>query len=278
MNIEDQKSLIWNVVAFTLAVIAFIFIIVCAVLSLCFPKIYADMLFGVGLKNASLSAYEYNYQNSKDINDLYLLLNKSISAKNSEYIVKSYEALEMQSDYEDFIKFIEARNIDNCASTLEMLYVSNEDNYLKGKYVLALKKFKSADLAFKYAYENLKLVKVETSADRANFVLGYFISSLESEKDFEVITAEAKSDIYNYFNQLYSIYQTEIINLKIKTDEGSINETYLLDKFNLLKLNYRLTDIFYAMNAVDLAVGMDVDLTSAKNGVEVLRKDFPNLL
>ena len=278
MNVEDQKSLIWNVIAFTLAVIAFLFIIFCAVLSLFFPKIYGDMLFGVGLKNASLSAYEYNYQNSKDINDLYLLLNKSIVAKNSEYIVKSYETLERRSEYDDFIKFVENRNIDNCSSTLEMLYLSNEDNYLKGKYVLALKKFKGADVALKYAYEDLAKREVKTSGDRVNFVLGYFISSLKDADEFNILTAEIKTDIYNYFNQLYDIYQTEIVNLKIKTDEGTFNETYLLDKFNLLKLNYRLTDIFYAMNTIDLAVGMGVDLTEAKERVEVLSKDFPNLL
>ena len=251
MTVEDQKSLIWNVIAFTLAVIAFLFIIFCAVLSLFFPKIYGDMLFGVGLKNASLSAYEYNYQNSKDINDLYLLLNKSIVAKNSEYVVKSYETLERRSEY---------------------------DNYLKGKYVLALKKFKGADVALKYAYEDLAKREVKTSGDRVNFVLGYFISSLKDKDEFNILTVEIKTDIYNYFNQLYDIYQTEIVNLKIKTDEGTFNETYLLDKFNLLKLNYRLTDIFYAMNTVDLAVGMGVDLTEAKERVEVLSKDFPNLL
>ena len=109
-------------------------------------------------------------------------------------------------------------------------------------------------------------------------MLGYFISSLKDAEEFDILTAEIKSDIYNYFNQLYDIYQTEIVNLKIKTDEGTFNETYLLDKFNLLKLNYRLTDIFYAMNTVDLSVGMGVDLTEAKGRVEVLSKDFPNLL
>lgn len=278
MTVEDQKSLIWNVVAFTLAVIAFLFIIFCAILALFFPKTYGDMLFGVGLKNVSLSAYEYNYQSSKDINDLYLLLNKSISAKNSEYIVKAYETLERQSEYENFIKFVEGRNIDRCSSTLEMLYLSNEDNYLKGKYVLALKSFKGADVSLKYAYEDLGKRQVTTSGDRANFVLGYFISSLKSAGEFEILTAKMKADIYSYFDALYGIYQTEIVNLKIKTDEGSFNESYLIDKFNLLKLNYRLTDIYYAMSAVDLAVGMGVDLAEAKARVEVLSKDFPNLL
>lgn len=277
MTIEDQKSLIWNVIAFTLAVVAFLFIIFCAVISVFFPKMYGDMLFTCGLKNLSLSAYEYNYQTTEDINDLYLLLNKSIQAKNSEYIVKSYENLQRQSDYEDFIKFVENRGINNCASTLEMLYLSNEDNYLKGKYVIALKDFKGDDIAFNFAFGDLNARVVTTSADRINFVLGYYISSLKNSDDFALISADVKDAIYNYFMGCYNIYQTEIINLKIK-DETSVNETYLLDKFNLLKLNYRLTDIYYAMSTIDIAVGMGRDMASVKEIAETLSKDFPNLL
>ncbi|MBQ8749988.1 MAG: hypothetical protein IJZ29_05950 [Clostridia bacterium] len=273
MNVEDQKSLIWNVIAFTLAVIALIFIVICAILAVFFPKNYGDLLFSVGLKNVSLSAYEYHYQTTDDINDLYLLLNKSISANNDEFIVKAYENLERQEDYYEFIEFKENQFLNQCASTLEMLYLSNEDNYLKGKYVVALKKFKGSDVAFEYAYNNLKNANISSSGDRINFVLGYYISSLKKPEQFEYFTTTVKNDIYNYFNSLYAIYESEISNLTVPD-----NTHYLLDKFNLLKLNYRLTDVYYAMTVIETAVGMENDMQALEAKALELSNDFVSLI
>ena len=162
--------------------------------------------------------------------------------------------------------------MNNCASTLEMLYLSNEDNYLKGKYTLALKSFKGDDEAFEYAYNELKSTNITESNQRINFVLGYYISALNNKEEFEHITDEVKSDIYNYFNSLYGVYKNEIGELKV-TDNY-----YLVKKFNLLKLNYRITDIYYAMNTIDVAIGMNEDMENAKSIVESLSKDFPSLL
>ena len=273
MNVEDQKSLIGNVVAFTLALIALIFIIFCAVLSVFFPKIYGDVLFSVGLRNVSLSAYEYNYKITNDINDLYLLVTKSIQAKNDEYIVKSYETLERQDIYFDFVAYVETAHLNNCASTLEMLYLSNEDNYLKGKYTLALKSFKSDKDAFDYAYANMVNANITSSSDRINFVLGYYINTLGEADDFSLITTDVKNDIFSYFDSLYTIYTSEL-NALVVPD----NEYYLINKFNLLKLNYRHSDICFAMKQIDKAVSMERDMTAIDSAIEKLMKDFPSLL
>ena len=272
MNVEDQKSLIGNVIAFTIALILLFVVIFCAVLSIFFPKTYGDVLFSVGLKNVSLSAYEYNYKMTGNINDLYLLVNKSIQAKNDEYIVKSYEMLERQEDYYHFIAFLENQHLNNCVSTLEMLYVSNEDNYLKGKYVVSLKNFKSSNDAFEYSYKCLNEAIITSSKDRVNFVIGYYISTLNESKDFEYITTEVKDNIYSYFENLYIIYSNELDELKVD------NEFYLASKFNLLKLNYRLNDIYYAMKQIDNIVSMERDMSNLDSISTKLREDFPKLL
>lgn len=270
MMIEEQKSLIWNVIAFTLAVIALLFILFCAVLAVFFPKCYGDLLFSVGLKNVSLSAYEYHYQTTNDINDLYLLLCKSISANNDEFVVKSYKKLAKQNDYYDFIEFKEDEFLKNCETLLQKLYLSNEDNYLKGKYVLALKNLEGGDVAFDYAYNELKQTNVTSSSDRANYVLSYYIQSLNDVDDFEYITAEVKDDIYQYYESLYSIYSTEMENSKLSTEIDT--------KLNLLKLNHRITDIYYSMERIEKFVGMGVNMEVARERASELSHDFINLL
>lgn len=273
MKFEDQKSLIWSVIVFTFAIFALVVIVIIGILALCFPKNYGDLLFTIGLKNTALNAYEHHYQTTNNIDDLYLLLNKSIVAKNDEFIVKTYENFSRQANYKTFVENVEKVNINNCVSSLEMLYLSNEDNYLKGKYVVALKNFKGNDLAFEYANSELNKFVVTKSADRINFVFGYYINSLKDASEFEFITTEVKNDIYNFYTNLYAIYNTEKVNLALDK-----KETYLVDKFNLLKLNYRLSDICYAMKSIDHAVGMERDLTDVDNTISELKQDFTNLL
>jgi len=274
MDIKDQNSLIGNVIAFTLTLIVLLFVIFCAILSIFFPKTYGNLLFSVGFKNLSLPAYEHSYTLSNDINDLYLLVSKSISANNSEYIVKSYDILQRQADYKKFIEYVEKTNINACSSTLEMLYLSNEDNYLKGKYVIALKAFKGNDAACEYAYNDLKkYIGVTSSEERINFVFGYYVGELKTKEDCEYLTYEIKRDIYDYFYHLYNIYDTEINDLNYVSTEN-----HLVNRFNLLKLNYRLQDIIYAMKQIDGLVSMGDYMQGLDIIEKRLLKDFPDLM
>ena len=114
---------------------------------------------------------------------------------------------------------------------------------------------------------------ITSSSDRINFVLGYYINTLDEADDFSLITTDVKNDIFSYFDSLYTIYTNEL-NALVVPD----NEYYLINKFNLLKLNYRLSDICFAMKQIDKAVSMERDMTAIDSAIEKLMKDFPSLL
>jgi len=242
MTTKEQNKLIWSVAAFTSSVIMLLIIIAFSCVAIFAPRAYADFVYAVGFKNSSLKSYEYNYNKTQDINDLYLLLSKSIILNNSDYIISAYETLEALEDYEDFIEYVEKRNFDKASSKFAMIFVANEDNYLKGEYVEALYKH-NKERAFTYAYNDLVNSDVAVLSDRINFVLGSFIAICDSN-DAKYFTEEVINEIVNYYNELVTIFDSEFAVL-----ENADNRP--LNKYYLSLMGYKVIEIVRGLNKLD---------------------------
>lgn len=242
MTTKEQNKLIWSVAAFTSSVIMLLIIIAFSCVAIFVPRVYADFVYAIGFKNSSLKSYEYNYNKTQDINDLYLLLSKSIILNNSDYIISAYETLVQHEEYYDFIGYVEKRNFEQASSKFAMIFVANEDNYLKGEYVEALYKH-DKDKAFTYAYDDLMSNEVQVLGDRVNFVLGNFIE-ICVEKDAKYFSNEVLSEIVAYYNELVSIFDSEFAIL-----EDADNRP--LNKYYLSILGYQIIEIVMGLNKLD---------------------------
>ena len=241
MNDTEQRNLIWRVVALTTSILVLLTTLVVVLCAILVPRVYGDFITALGFKNAGLVSYEYNYHKTNDINDLYYLNMKSILADNDKYIKKSYELLSSEADYFDFIEFVEQENINASISKMSMIFVSNEDDYLKGNYVQALYNLGEQG-AFLYAYNDLKATVVTDIEARYNFVLGYYITIADSSDIQKNITEQVAVDIENYKNQLLNLYNSY----------DGVDE---VEKYRLSVINYRIINILSSMKKINETLG-----------------------
>lgn len=259
MTTKEQNKLIWSVAAFTSSVIMLLIIIAFSCVAIFAPRAYADFVYAVGFKNSSLKSYEYNYNKTQDINDLYLLLSKSIVLDNKDYIILAYETLESLEEYDDFIEYVEQRNLDEAISKFAMIFVANEDNYLKGEYVEALYN-KNRQRAFDYAYGDLVSGAVTSLSDRVNFVLGSFIAICDNN-DAKYFTDEVVNELIAYYNDLVAIFDSEFILL-----EDASNKP--LNKYYLSILGYKVIEMVRAFNKLDNMITPTWDTSAVESKAE----------
>ena len=161
---------------------------------------------------------------------------------NSDYIISAYEKLASLEDYYDFIEYVEKRNFEEASSKFAMIFVANEDNYLKGEYVEALYK-KDKARAFDYAYNDLITNEVDALDDRINFVLGNFIAICD-RNDAKYFTDEVLGELVDYYNDLVTIFDSEFAVL-----ENASNRP--LNKYYLSLLGYKVIEVVRGFNKLD---------------------------
>lgn len=241
MNDTEQRNLIWRVIALTTSILTLITVLVVVLCAILIPRTYGDFISALGFKNAGLVSYEYNYDKTQDINDLYYLTVKSIIADNDRYVIKSFEKLSQDEDYFSLISFVEKENIDDAISKMSMIYVSNEDDYLKGHYVESLYRVGESD-AFEFAYNDLVNTSVLGLDSRYNFVLGRYIAIADKNVLEVNITQEVANDIEEYKNSLFMLY-------------NSFDGVDEVEKYKLSVINYRIISILSAMKTLNTMLG-----------------------
>lgn len=261
MAINIEKGIIWNTVAGTLAVLSLLIVVGCAVLALFAPKTYADGLYFVGLRNVSMGVYDYSYEKSKDINDAYYLINRAIECNNSTYIVKTYKKLVEHKDYNNFLIYIEEKNINSSVTEMQKVALSNEDNYLKGKYIMALIKVNGLNEAFTFAYNDLITNNVTNYTDRMSYVMGSFIhyatkTKTENNVNSYVDNISVQTNIWDYYNKIKNIYTG------IKNDAS-------IEKFSKMKIVSRMIDILYSLQTI-----CDLELTNNIFDLETIKTEY----
>lgn len=266
MENKEHGRLVFNIAVFTTSIVALLIIIAGAMLAIAYPLDWANILFSVGLKNASLISYSAHYHKTKEIDDLYLLIGKSIMAKNNEYQIKYIPELFSKEGYEFFVAQVENKNISKSTTRQAVLYVANEDEYLKGKYVVALYDLEMKSQALSYSINDMKNVQVDELGDRLCFALGYYFNNMNETEYSDV--AVYVEDIYDYYKEIKAVYDNydifdentelvnfylalqakqmiDICNVLIELDGLNANQTYSAEELTALKKEYSKTINYY---------------------------------
>ena len=240
MEEKQNEKLVFNVAMLTTSVLTLVVIIVCSMLAIFFPLNWANFMFALGLKNASLISYTANYHKTNTIDDLYLLIGKSITSKNYEYQIKFIPELFEKEGYSFFITQVENKNIAASPTRQAVLYVGNEDEYLKGKYVVALYNSDMKAQALSYCINSVKNIEVNNLSDRISFPLGYYVNNMNVTELSSI--APYVNDIYSYYNDLKAV----ISGYDIKSEESTE-----LIKFYLALFSKQLVDVSNVLVKLD---------------------------
>ncbi len=177
------------------------------------PQSMAKFTGSLGMKNASLYYSTVQYNRDKDINSLYIVINKSIELKKYKNIEKYCEKLFEKQDYYDFIAYVETKNINDVtngnSSSIDkinlMISLSNEDMYLKNKYVDALIHRNKVQQAFEFAKNDLQTLDSELTLQSR---LHWCYSNLFLLNDLHFLDESQLILIENYVKNAYNLYNS----------------------------------------------------------------------
>jgi len=216
------------------------------------PVSFANLFENLGANNASMYFYVKAYERTPNINTLFAVVNKSIQFGVPEGTIKYYQILEQNYDtqYAAFMDFVNENNYTSSSGVvLNKVSVSNEDNYLKCRYVLALAQTGDIEGAFDYAvkdfYAHAGTVGGGTGGSGLPDIFGY-------AEDFNFVFAGltnylGEEILSGYLNQNADIYT--ILNSPLdNTHENTIIED-IYSKFTGLLAQYQAVS-----NTADLTV------------------------
>lgn len=122
----------------TLGILVASALIFVLIMSIFFPQNMYRFCDSLGFNKLSYTYAERQYQKSNDINDLHTLIYSAHKIQNDDAIIKYTEILMQSPNYDDFIKYINDLNMSSTNIVMAQVVMSNENNFLKNKYVVAL--------------------------------------------------------------------------------------------------------------------------------------------
>ena len=207
--------------------------------------------------NLSIKYYEKAYRRTKDVDDLYNLVNQSIEFKKDKKLVKYFPMLESHDKYEALIKYIDTRNYDSESSLESNVFSSREDNRLKTRYVSVLIKT-DPEAAFDYAYQDMMN---EDSREDYDFALVGLSADITVVKNY--MDSTFVGDLVVYYNEVKEKYETS------KSAD---------DKFDEALLCYRSLSICQFMLLIDRSGVEGLDSVALGADKDNLTHDFGILL
>ena len=249
---EEQRKLIWIVVAFCFSIVALLGVITLAVFALFFPLPYAKMLQGVGLNNLALSVYQDVYANSKDVKDGYAYLMESIYAKYDKHIVIAYEMIKEDEQFSTFLTEIDIKNVEKFGATKNLLGSLDELDYVSGKYVSSLCNMGESKKAFDFALADLQQNNINFSNqnNKKTFLMFDYIASNKEPQYLTVVNNEVQNDI----SVFESSCELVVDNFKSKT-------TYTVGEFALaLECAVRCVEVYKSLETLNNA-GVQTNLS-----------------
>lgn len=154
MNVKNN---IIKPILFTFLAMLLLLVAVFSIMHFFFPLNVSNWFYGMGANKAATYYMERSYEQTKDYNQLYSLINLSVKTEDWERVEKYYEIFSKDEDYLTFTLKIDASNLTQNVSNLVKSTLYSEDNYLKNKYVLALVKQDKIEKAYEYAANNSNL-------------------------------------------------------------------------------------------------------------------------
>ncbi len=213
-SIEKQILVVFSKTIAIVLVLMFATVFYASIFS---PQSMAKFTGSLGMKNASLYYSTVQYNRDKNINSLYIVINKSIELKKYKNIEKYCVKLFEKQDYYDFIAYVETKNINDVvngnSSNIDkinlMISLSNEDMYLKNKYVDALVHRNKVQQAFEFAKNDLQSLDIELTLQSR---LHWCYSNLFLLDDLQFFDDNQRILIENYVKNAYSLYNSTNFN------------------------------------------------------------------
>lgn len=161
--------------------------------------------------NTSMKYYIKQYEKTESTTDLYAVVEKSISFKNDKVLLEYFPQLSERENYNELIDYVNSLNYNEENHNAVNLFMVNEDNRLKCRYVKALAQ-DNIGVAFNYALLDLDAMLSKLTAgddlgkDDLNFVFAGLSSNVEDVKTY--FTPENVIKV----NTLYTELKDEYIN------------------------------------------------------------------
>ena len=228
---NNYKKSIFMSAFITLIIMIIAFAIFSTIMLLGFTRVSADFVYSLGMNRLAGSLYTREYEKSGDLYYCYKALCVKIKIADNYGIVKTYEKFIADDKSDEFISNIDMKNKQANISTLELSSMLNEGNYLRYKYIAALKNINQEEKAFEYS-----------CADFCNYTTytfdnaGYYSISLFTDIDGLNTIPTGYTDtiidcMQDYFDRLY-----------VQFDEHK-NTDDKVEKAELIALSYRFMNV-----------------------------------
>ncbi len=223
-----MKNLIIKTIFISAILFLGLFFGIFALVSVCAPKTMSDVYAELGMKTLSVNCSDIYYNNSSDINDQFVMFNKSVKTKNYDLTVKYAEKLVKHQYINEFVDYLNEKNATN-------VYLQNEKNRIYKKLVEGLYKSKRTILAKDRAFELLN--KSEIGANFCFAVDGLPKTCKFSSDEKELIKTKYQQ-MLDFFNETTSFTKgvvavrlSEMLDVILRFEDFNLYE----NDFNLIK-------------------------------------------
>ena len=181
------------------------------------------------------------------------MLYSAYEIRNNGAIIKYSEKLFAFPNYEDFIDYINEQNLNSTSIPTAQIVLTNENNYLKNKYVQALCNYDCFDKAVSFAISELQAQTTWQATERTTWLLGTLLSyqSTQSAPNYDFLNLQAGSQTFlalsqTYLDDILSAYTN------LKADSTSIENGEFLKNALAYDLNQYLSHIIFLENKITL--------------------------
>lgn len=240
----------------TLGALITIVLIFAVVMSVFFPKNMYRFCSSLGFDNWAYNYAKMQYDKSKDINDLHTLIYSAYKIENDDAIISYTEILVQSPHYKDFIEYINKLNISSTEDFMAQIVMSNENNYLKNRYVRSLCNCNKFDSACDYVLQETVIYQDWSLPNRTEWLLS---SILEYQKNqfapnysfLKNMQSDGHTLIYlfeNYIDRIITAYDD------LKADSSIIENGEFLKQALSYDLSNYLNHILFLNGKVDLEI------------------------
>jgi len=244
--VNNTKTVLKTMLYTILSMIVILAIVVCFMYFL-FTKTSADLMYNIGCNNVAANLYYKTYKKNNSTVYLYKALNLEIQLKDNENIIKYYEELVADEEWEYFlINIVDNRERLNIG-ILEKSSMLNEDCYLTKSYITALVNLSQEDKAWKIALEEFSSYNNFDLDNQGVYALSIFIKNRvqdfkEQQEGFDEILV---SEMQEYFDNSLIIF------------ENNKNTNDIVAKAYLIALGNRIINVGQDINTIYLTTDVN---------------------
>ena len=207
-SIEKQILVVFAKTLALIVTLVFAFVYFASIFA---PQTMASIAGSLGMKGTSLYYSKVQYSRDKNINSLYIVISKAIDLKKYDDIEKYCKQLFEKQNYYEFINYVETKNINDVtnggSSNIDkinlMISLSNEDMYIKNKYIEALIHNQKIEQAFVFAKNDLMMTDNTLTLQSR---LHWCYSNLLTLNDLNFLDVDQLNLIEKYIKNAYALY------------------------------------------------------------------------